>query len=103
LLLPGAQIRWEMHLHAVGEQIRDHVELAIYLYPKARFRNIARSKSVRPSPGAPGVSTFADTVVANQTYQVLRQPRARKFSAAHALAGQAMAMEAILPDAPRRY
>ena len=29
LLLPGAQIRWELHLHAVGEQIRDHVELAI--------------------------------------------------------------------------
>ena len=21
LLLPGAQIRWELHLHAVGEQI----------------------------------------------------------------------------------
>jgi hypothetical protein len=34
LLLPGAKIWWDIHLHAVGEQIRDHVELAVYLYPK---------------------------------------------------------------------
>jgi hypothetical protein len=29
LLLPGSQIWWEMHLHAVGEEIRDHAELAV--------------------------------------------------------------------------
>ena len=34
LLLPGARIWWEMHYHAVGEEIRDHVELAVYLYPE---------------------------------------------------------------------
>ena len=34
LLLPGAKIRWELHLHAVGEQIRDHAELAVYFFPK---------------------------------------------------------------------
>ena len=34
LLVPGAKIWWEMHYHAVGEEIRDHVELAVYLYPK---------------------------------------------------------------------
>ena len=34
LLLPGAHIWWELHLHAVGEEIRDHAELAVYLYPK---------------------------------------------------------------------
>ena len=34
LLLPGSKIWWEMHLHAVGETIRDHAELAVYLYPK---------------------------------------------------------------------
>src|SRR5215471_677122 len=36
LLLPGARIWWEMHYHAVGEEIRDHVELAVYLYPKGQ-------------------------------------------------------------------
>ena len=36
LLLPGSQIWWDMHYHAVGEEIRDHVELAVYLYPKGQ-------------------------------------------------------------------
>ena len=36
LLVPGSRIWWEMHYHAVGEEIRDHVELAVYLYPKGQ-------------------------------------------------------------------
>src|SRR6516164_10540376 len=36
LLLPGAHIWWELHLHAVGEAIRDHAELAVYFYPKGQ-------------------------------------------------------------------
>ena len=27
LLLPGSQISWDVHIHAVGEEIRDNVEL----------------------------------------------------------------------------
>src|SRR5258706_2937752 len=34
LLLPGSRISWELHLHAVGEQIRDHAELAVDFYPQ---------------------------------------------------------------------
>ena len=34
LILPGSRIQWTVHLHAVGEQIRDHVELGVWLYPK---------------------------------------------------------------------
>src|SRR5579863_10760814 len=34
LLLPGSAIWWELHLHAVGEEIRDHAELGVYFYPK---------------------------------------------------------------------
>jgi hypothetical protein len=36
LLKPGDRIRWDIHLHADGEQTRDHVELAVYLYPKGQ-------------------------------------------------------------------
>jgi hypothetical protein len=36
LIVPGSRIWWEMHYHAVGEEIRDHVELAVYLYPKGQ-------------------------------------------------------------------
>ncbi len=41
LLLPGAHIWWELHLHAIGKEVRDHAELAIYLYPKGRSPSIA--------------------------------------------------------------
>ena len=43
LLLPGSHIWWELHLHAVGEEIRDHAELAVYLYPeRAKSRSTGR-------------------------------------------------------------
>jgi hypothetical protein len=34
LLMPGAKIWWDIHYHAIGESVTDHVELAVYLYPK---------------------------------------------------------------------
>src|ERR1700722_8441914 len=52
LLVPGARVWWEMHYHAVGEEIRDHVELAVYLYPKGqepKYRTY-----LTPFPGTPG-------------------------------------------------
>ena len=36
LLLPGAKISFDIHYHAVGEEIRDDVELGIWLYPKGQ-------------------------------------------------------------------
>jgi hypothetical protein len=101
LLLPGAQIRWEMHLHAVGEQIRDHVELAIYLYPKGevpkyRTRLSLFGASVSP-PGRFDIPP--NKVVAIQTYQVLSKPaRLENFQPHMHWRGKAMSMEAILPD-----
>ena len=35
LMLPGSKIRWEIHMFAIGQEIKDsQVELAIYFYPK---------------------------------------------------------------------
>src|SRR5262249_36120106 len=36
LMLPGSKIIFEMHYHSVGEEIKDHVELGIYFYPKGQ-------------------------------------------------------------------
>jgi hypothetical protein len=36
LLLPGSKIWWELHMHGVGESIRDHAELGVYFYPKGQ-------------------------------------------------------------------
>jgi hypothetical protein len=85
----------------VGEQIRDHVELAVYLYPKGevpkyRTRLSLFGASVNP-PGRFDIPP--NSVVAVQMYQVLRQPaRLENFQPHMHLRGKAMAMEAILPD-----
>jgi hypothetical protein len=35
LMLPDSKIRWEVHLHAIGEEMKNvEVELGIYFYPK---------------------------------------------------------------------
>ncbi len=35
LMLPGAQIMWELHMHAIGEEIVDNVaELGVWFYPE---------------------------------------------------------------------
>jgi hypothetical protein len=101
LLLPGAQIRWDIHLHAVGEQIRDHVELAIYLYPKGEVPKYRTRLSLfGATPNPPGrIDIPPNATVATQTYQVLKQPaRLENFQPHMHLRGKAMAMEAILPD-----
>src|SRR5258706_7082824 len=55
LLLPGAQIRWDVHLHAVGEPVRDHVELAIYLYPKDQTPKYRTRLTLFPGTSMGGV------------------------------------------------
>lgn len=43
LLLPGAEVRWDIHYHASGEQVTDYSELAVYLYPKGQEPKYKRS------------------------------------------------------------
>jgi len=109
LLLPGARIWWELHLHAVGEQIRDHAELAIYLYPKGqepKFRTYLMSLQVaaRAAKGeAPVLDIPPNTVTQTQGFYVLKQPaRLENFQPHMHLRGKSMSMEAILPDGTRR-
>jgi len=36
LMLPGSRISWEIHMHAIGEEVRDNVvELGVYSTPRA--------------------------------------------------------------------
>jgi hypothetical protein len=107
LLLPGSRIWWEMHYHAVGEQIRDHVELAVYLYPKGeepKYRTF-----LTPFPGTPGTAGFGlldippNQIVQTEGFTALRAPaRLENFQPHMHLRGKAMLLEAILPDGTRR-
>ena len=46
LMLPGAEINWDIHYHAVGEEVADDVvELGVYFYDKGYVRGIAPSST----------------------------------------------------------
>ena len=101
LLLPGAKIRWELHLHAVGEQIRDHAELAVYLYPKGQEpKNRVRLQSFWAFPifGGAGLDISPNSLSSTVGYHVLPHPaRLENFQPHMHLRGKAMEMAAILP------
>jgi hypothetical protein len=107
LLLPGAHIWWELHLHAVGEAIRDHAELAVYLYPKGqepKYRTrLFAFNATAVSNGEAVLDIPPNSVSETQSFQVLRAPaRLENYQPHMHLRGKAMAMEAILPDGSRR-
>jgi hypothetical protein len=107
LLVPGARIWWEMHYHAVGEEIRDHVELAVYLYPKGQEPKYRTYLTC--FPGTPGSCALGqldippNSIEQTDSYQALRAPaRLENFQPHMHLRGKAMLLDAILPDGTRR-
>jgi hypothetical protein len=107
LILPGARIWWEMHYHAVGEEIRDHVELAVYFYPKdqePKYRTYLTA-----FPATPGTAGFGyldippNSMAQTESYTALRAPAILENFQPHMhLRGKSMLLEAILPDGTRR-
>jgi hypothetical protein len=101
LLLPGSRISWELHLHAVGEQIRDHAELAVYFYPKGetpKYRTRLTLFGATANTGS-RLDIPPNTVAVTQAFHVLAQPaRLENFQPHMHLRGKAMAIEAILPN-----
>lgn len=101
LLLPGSRISWELHIHAVGEEIRDHAELAVYLYPKGEVPKYRTRLTLFGATGDTGarLDIPPNSVAVTQGYHVLRQPaRLENFQPHMHLRGKAMLIEAILPN-----
>jgi hypothetical protein len=101
LLLPGAKIWWDIHYHAVGDQITDHVELAVYLYPKGevpKYRTYLTMFNAAASGGSP-LDIPPNTVAETENFHVLKQAaRLENFQPHMHLRGKAMLLEAILPN-----
>jgi len=100
LMLPGSKIHWEVHMHAVGEEIKDNqVELGIYFYPKdyvpknrtvLRFMDASRNRNLDIPPGE---------IAVTQQMHVLPAPaRLENFQPHMHMRGKAMSMAAIYPD-----
>ena len=107
LLVPGARVWWEMHYHAVGEEIRDNVELAIYLYPKGqepKYRTFLTPFPATPGTAALGVMDIPpNSITESEGYQTLAAPAILENFQPHMhLRGKAMLLEAILPDGAKR-
>ena len=107
LLVPGARVWWEMHYHAVGEEIRDNVELAIYLYPKGqepKYRTYLTAFPATPGTAALGVLDIPpNSITENEGYETLKAPAMLENFQPHMhLRGKAMLLEAILPDGSKR-
>lgn len=100
LMLPGSKIRWEVHLHAIGEEVRDvEVELGIYFYPRGvvpKHRTVLRMFDV--SRGSE-LDIPPNQVTMTQNFFVLQAPaRLENFQPHMHMRGKAMSVEAIYPD-----
>ncbi len=99
LLLPGSQISWDIHIHAVGEQIRDNVELGVWLYPKGQEPKYRTYLTPFQAIKGRSVDIPPNTIVESQNFTVLKQAAMLENFQPHMhLRGKAMAVEAILPD-----
>jgi hypothetical protein len=106
LLLPGSKISWDIHYHAVGEEISDHVEIGIWLYPKGqepKYRtHLTAFQAIKGQIGQEA-TRFVDippnTIAVSQQVTVLRQAAMLENFQPHMhLRGKAMMVEAVLPD-----
>ena len=103
LMLPGSKIRWEVHYHAIGEEIKDNVvELGVYFYPTGvvprhrtvlRMFDVSRGSDLDIPPGAKTIT---------QNFYTLQAPaRIENFQPHMHMRGKMMSMEAIYPNGLR--
>ncbi len=101
LMVPGAKILWDIHYHAVGEEITNQVELGIYFYPKGqepKYRQVLALFSAI-SGGSKNIDIPPHSTWVSQNFHVMKQAgRVENFQPHMHLRGKAMAMEAITPD-----
>jgi len=101
LLLPGSHIWWDIHYHSAGEEITDHVELGVWLYPKGqepKYRTYLTGFQGTASSGSP-LDIPPNSIAVSQGFHALKQAaRLENFQPHMHLRGKAMSLEAILPD-----
>jgi hypothetical protein len=100
LMLPGSKIIFEVHYHAVGEEITDQVELGIYFYPKGQEPKYRQTLGLIQSVagGSGNIDIPPNSTFVSAGTMVLRAAgRVENFQPHMHLRGKAMMMEAILP------
>jgi hypothetical protein len=99
LLLPGSQISWDVHIHAVGEDIKEQVEMGVWLYPKGQEPKYRTYLTAFSAMSGRNLDILPNTITQNQGFTTLKAPaRLENFQPHMHLRGKAMSVEAILPD-----
>jgi hypothetical protein len=99
LLLPGSKISWDVHIHAVGEEIPTGVELGLWLYPKGQEPKYRTHLTAFPGKTGPNLDIPPNSLIESQGFTVLKQAAILENIQPHMhLRGKAMSLEAILPD-----
>jgi hypothetical protein len=105
LMKPGSKIHWDIHIHAVGEEITTQAELAIYFYPKGEEPKYRQRLGIYHAiAGGPrGLDIPPNTVSVHQGFKVMESAgRIENFQPHMHLRGKGMMMEAVLPSGERR-
>ena len=104
LMLPGSKIVWEMHYHAVGEEVTAHTELGVYFYPKGqepKHREVLALFNTFSTPNR-ALDIPPNRVTTTESFVTLREnARIENFQAHMHLRGKGMSMEAMYPDGRR--
>ena len=100
LIMPGSNIRWEVHYYATGEPVKDDVvELGVWFYPKGfvpqnrtilTMYNAARYSDLDIPPN--------ETAISQNSFVVRAPARIENFQPHMHMRGKAMSMEALYPD-----
>jgi hypothetical protein len=100
LMLPGSKIIFDIHYHAIGEDITDSIELGIYFYPKGQEPKHRQVLGLfhAINGGSRGLDIPPNTLTTHQGVFVMKQAgRIENFQPHMHLRGKGMMMEAILP------
>jgi hypothetical protein len=99
LLMPGGQISWDIHIHNAGVEIRDHVELGVWLYPKEITPKYRTQLTAFQGRSGRFLDLAPNELSKNEGFSTLSRPaRIENFQPHMHFRGKAMEVEAILPD-----
>lgn len=104
LMLPGSRIRWEVHMHAIGQEVKDNVvELGVYFHPRdyvPQSRTVLRMLDA--TAGGETLDIPPNKTAMTQNFFVLQAPaRLENFQPHMHMRGKAMTLEAVYPTGKR--
>jgi hypothetical protein len=102
LVMPGTKAKFDVHYHAVGEEITDQMEVAWWFHPKGKTPEYSSEWVAVGSTAGDNLQIPPNTIAEHQGYTVLKSPAMlHNFQPHMHYRGKAQTLEAIYPDGRR--